>query len=81
MEDGEPYASFRYKQILEEQVTISYASKGISIADTDDLSPYDRKIILESIVRIKEQEKKAVDDAKAGRASPGIRNTSRFSKK
>lgn len=61
--DGEPYKHFRYKQIINEQVAISYASKGISIADTDELCPYDRKLVLESLVGIRDKEREAIENS------------------
>lgn len=61
--DGIPYKHVRYKQIIDEQVAISYSSKGISIADTDELCPYDRKLVLESLVRIREKEREEIDKA------------------
>lgn len=67
-ESGRLYKHERYDQIIEEQVAISYASKGISIADTDELSPYDRKIILKSIIKIKESEEEAVKKSKGRRS-------------
>lgn len=70
------YKQQRYHEIVEEQVAISYASKGgVTISDTDDISPYDRKIILKSILKIKEAESDAAEKA----ANPNIRRTtSRF---
>lgn len=59
--DGEPYKHLRYKQIINEQVSISYASKGISIADTDELCPYDRKLVLEALVGIRDKEREAIE--------------------
>jgi hypothetical protein len=61
---GRTYAQERYEQILEEQVVISYSSKGISIADTDELSPFDRKLILKSILKIKEAEAEKANEAR-----------------
>lgn len=51
-----------YKRILEEQVMISYMSKSISIFDTDVLCPFDRKLILDILDEIKEEEKKQLED-------------------
>jgi len=77
-DSGRPYKAVRYDEILEEQVAISYISKGgISLMDTDGVSQYDRKIILQSLLKIKEQEneniKKVADSNKNIR-----RSTSRF---
>lgn len=54
--DGRFWKQVRYDQIVEEQVAISYASKGISISDTDEMTPYDREQILKMIQKIKEAE-------------------------
>lgn len=78
MEDGQWYSQHKYKQIIDEQVAISYASKGISIADTDELSPFDRKLILESILKIKDAEKEAMDKASGNRNISHSRPTSRL---
>lgn len=59
--DGEPYKHLRYKQIINEQVAISYASKGISIADTDELCPYDRKLVLEALIGIRDKEREEIE--------------------
>lgn len=56
MGDGRHWKQVRYDQIVEEQVAISYASKGISISDTDEMTPYDREQILKMIQKIKEAE-------------------------
>ena len=46
---------------------ISYLSKGaINLMDTEFVSPYDRKLIMESIIRIREQEMKAQEEAMRG---------------
>lgn len=82
--NGEPYAAYRYRQIIEEQVSISYASKGISIADTDELTPYDRKLILDSIIKIKDEEKKAIEESRKKAdsiRSSRPRTTSRYSRR
>lgn len=75
MSDGRYYKQHRYDQILEEQVSISYAANGISISDTDDLSPYDREMILKTIYKIKEMEREAQERAQGMITS---RKTSRF---
>lgn len=64
MDSGESYANFRYKQIVEEQVTIAYMSKGaISFTELDSLSPYDRDLVLKNIIKIKEEEKKQIEES------------------
>ena len=57
MPSGLWYKQERYREILKEQVTISYLVNGISLTDTDEMTPFDRKLILEIITSIKEKEK------------------------
>jgi len=63
MNSGKLYRHEKYDEIIEEQTHISYYSKGISIKDTDEMCPYDRNIILQTIIKIKEQEIKAQEKA------------------
>lgn len=61
--DGQPYGPQEYKNIFRTQVMISYLSNGsISIADTDALSPFDKDLLLNALMDIKEQERKAIED-------------------
>ena len=78
MEDDRLYTQIRYDQILEEQTAISYSSKGgVTIADTDEMCPYDREQVLKSILKIKEMEADAQNKA----ANPRLRgSTSRFNR-
>ena len=49
-------------------MAIAYASKGgISISDTDEMSPYDRELVLRTIVEIKEAENNAIAEAQGMR--------------
>lgn len=67
--EGEPYKHFKYKQIINEQVAISYASKGISISDTDELCPYDRKLVLEALIGIKDKEREEIEKSYQNRSA------------
>lgn len=62
-QDRRDRKSTRYQQVIEEQVAISYASKGISFADTDMMCPYERKIVLDTISKIKEKEREDIEEA------------------
>lgn len=63
-DEGRYTTQIAYDNILQEQVIISYMSKGsVTIADTDLMSPYDRKIIYDSLVKIKEEEAKVFNDS------------------
>lgn len=52
----------RYRQIIEEQVIISYLSKSISFFDTDMISPYDRMLILDTLNKIKDEEVRQIEE-------------------
>ena len=67
MENGLTYKQQRYRDIIDEQVLISYMSKGsLSMTDTEFVSPYDRELILKSIIKIREQELQAQEEAMRG---------------
>lgn len=55
----------QYKKIIEEQVAISYAINGISFDDTNEMTGFDRRCILEALKKIREAEKEAHDKAVA----------------
>lgn len=75
VENGRLYTQVRYDQIIEEQVAISYASKGgISISDTDEMCPYDRSLVLKAIQDIRKAEAETQSKAFSGQK----RTTSRF---
>lgn len=51
--DGRPYHRVRYKQIVEEQVTLSYLTKGgVTYGDSEEMTPYERKIALDTMTEI-----------------------------
>lgn len=67
----------QYKDIIDEQVTISYAINGISFNDTNEMTGFDRRCILESLKKIRDAEKeaheKAVAEANAKRSMSKFR--------
>lgn len=52
-----------YESIIEEQTIISYSIKGITFGDTDEISRYDRKLILKALEKIRKIEKEAQEKA------------------
>lgn len=67
--DGQPYNRLKFKQIVSEQVTIGYLSKGgVSYKDTDQMTPFERKIAYETLKEIYDEQyaaqKKAIEEAK-----------------
>lgn len=56
-DDGRLSTELMYDAIITQQLQISYYCNGISITDTDNLSPYDRNLIFKKIIEFKEAEK------------------------
>lgn len=76
MPDGRTYKHHKYDNIVKEQVIISYMSNGtISIQDLDEMCPYDRKLVANTLKEIKDEEKTAMGNATGMRRSS---RTSRF---
>ena len=62
--NGEPYQRVRYKDIIQEQVILSYLTQGgVTYGDTEKMSPYDRKIALDTIQELLDGQKRAREDA------------------
>lgn len=60
---GKPYKSFKYEQILKEQLLIAYLSKGaITISETNELPINDRKILLTTLRKTEEEKKKRLQE-------------------
>lgn len=74
MPDGRTYKHHKYDSILKEQVIISYMSNGtITIEDLDEMCPYDRTLIVNTLKEIRDQENKVMKGRPSGRS-----RTSRF---
>lgn len=59
----QPYNSYKYEQILKEQLLIAYLSKGaITITETDDMPINDRKILLNTLRQTEEARKKKIEE-------------------
>ena len=52
-----------YQNIIEEQVLISYCTKGISFEDTNNMTRADRQMVFKALEHIREMEKEARDNA------------------
>ena len=62
--DGQPYAPQRYKEIIKEQVALSYYTKGgVSYSDSDSMTPYERKIANQVMREILDESAKQQADA------------------
>ena len=75
--DGQPYHRLKYKQIISEQVTIGYLSKGgVSYSDTDNMTPYERKIAYETLKGIYDEQyaaqMKAIEEASLRKSSNSV---------
>lgn len=74
MIDGIPYSSYKYEQILKEQLLIAYLSKGaVTLSETSDLPINDRKILLTTLRKAEEERKKKLEEIKEARKFNPIR--------
>lgn len=66
--EGKPFARVRFKEIISEQVTLGYLTKGgVSYSDSENMSPYERKLAIEAITDFlkaqAEAQEKAINEA------------------
>jgi hypothetical protein len=62
MVKGQPYKSYKYEQVLKEQLLLSYLSKGsISVEEVGRLPINDRKILLTTLRQAEEEKKKKIE--------------------
>lgn len=60
--DGQPYSRVRFKSILQEQVLIGYLTKGgVTYRDTEEMSPYERKLVLDTMKEVIDGQKNQVN--------------------
>ena len=58
--DGQPYYRARYKNIIQEQVMLGYLTKGgVTYGDTENMTPHERKIALDTIKEVIENQSQA----------------------
>lgn len=61
--DGQPYARVRFKEIVSEQVLLGYLTKGgVPYSTSEEMSPYERKIALDTIRNLLETQAKAEEE-------------------
>lgn len=70
--DGQLYHRWKYKQIIEEQVALSYLTKGgVPYHDSDNMTPHERHIAYEAIKEIlkaqSEESQRMINDAQVTR--------------
>lgn len=80
--DGQPYHRAKYKEIISEQVILGYLTKGgVTYQDSEEMTPYERKIALQTIKDLLEaqnrKQEEAINQAKINRQnhSPKSRMT------
>lgn len=62
--DGQPYHRAKYKEIVSEQVTLGYLTKGgVSYQDSEMMTPYERKIALDTMKEIYKSQQEQRDQA------------------
>lgn len=60
IDEKKPYAPIRYKAIVQEQIYISYMTKGgVSYSDTEKMTPYERKIATDFIKEMLDAQEEA----------------------
>ena len=66
--NGKSYKAYKYEEVLKEQLLIGFLSDGIvSINDTNDLPVNDRRILLSTLQKIKDEERKYREELKLQR--------------
>jgi hypothetical protein len=81
MINGRPYSSYKYEQVLKEQLLIAYLSKGaVTLSETNDLPINDRKILLNTLRQVEEEEKKRIQEIKDARKYDSLRGNGRKKK-
>jgi len=65
---GKPYSSYRYEQVLKEELFIACLSKGaVSISEIENLPINDRVILLSTLRQAEEDKKKYLQQLKEQR--------------
>lgn len=65
MVKGQPYKSYKYEQVLKEQLLLAYLSKGsTSIEEVGRMPINDRKILLNTLRQAEEDKKKKIEQMK-----------------
>ena len=65
MVKGKPYNSYKYEQVLKEQLLLAYLSKGsISVEEVGRMPINDRKILLTTLRQAEEDKKKKIEQLK-----------------
>lgn len=81
MINGRPYSSYKYEQVLKEQLLIAYLSKGaVTLSETNDLPINDRKILLNTLRQVEEEKKKRIQEIKDARKHDSLRGNGRKKK-
>ena len=66
--NGKSYKAYKYEEVLKEQLLIGFLSDGIvSINDTNELPVNDRRILLSTLQKIKDEERKYREELKIQR--------------
>jgi hypothetical protein len=75
MVENRSYSNVQYDKIVEDQVSIAYLSKCIDLSYTDDISPYDRELIMNLLLKFKDIE---ADSRKGDGAPRNKRRSTRY---
>ena len=62
--DGQPYARAKFKEIITEQVILSYLTKGgVTYGDTQQMTPYERQLAADAIQKFLKEQAEAQEEA------------------
>ena len=70
--NGKPYKTWKYEEVLKEQLLIGILSKGACPIDvSNDMPVNDRRILLTTLQQVEEDRRKRLETMKQARASGG----------
>lgn len=78
--DGKSYKREKFKEIVSEQVMLGYLTKGgVTYGDTDNMSPYERRIAVDTIREFLDESNRRQAEAMKGvsHSGPKSRATSK----
>lgn len=70
--EGKPLTTHKYEEVLKEQLLIGMLSEGaVTLSDTQDLPVNDRRILLTTLQRVKEERAERIKELREQKKSSG----------
>lgn len=70
--EGKPLTTHKYEEVLKEQLLIGMLSEGaVTLSDTQDLPVNDRRILLTTLQRVKEERAERIRELREQKKSSG----------